>query len=465
MNRRHTVYDQRRMRPREWTHGTPRHARDGFVLLLAAVLAAASGCRAREDVVILQFWGLGREGEVVAELARDFERENPGIQVRVQQIPWTAAHEKLLTSHVGDASPDLAQLGNTWLSEFVALDALMPLDTFVARSETISPSGFFEGIWDTNVIDGQVYGVPWYVDTRLLFYRSDLLERAGFDRPPASWDGWLDALHKIKQQAGPGNYAILLPVNEWNVPVILAMQQGSPLLRDDGRYGAFTDSAFARAFEFYIDMFRTGLAPKFGLHEIANVHQEFDRGLIAMWITGPWNIGEFRRRLPAASQGNWGTAALPGPHGDASGISMAGGASIVLFRSSEHQAEAWKLLEFLARPEQQLRFFRLTGSLPARMEAWQDSALIGDQYARAFWEQLQRVEPLPKVPEWELIATKVMDYSERAARTGEPPGRVLEALNREVDRILEKRRWMMERKAERDTASQEGARARGDSGG
>ena len=53
-----------------------------------------------------------------------FEQEQPGIHVSVQQIPWTAAHEKLLTAYVGDATARLAQLGNTWVAEFAALDAL-----------------------------------------------------------------------------------------------------------------------------------------------------------------------------------------------------------------------------------------------------------------------------------------------------------------------------------------------------
>ena len=59
---------------------------------------------------------------VVGELVPEFERQNPGIRVDVQQIPWSAAHEKLLTAHVGDATPDIAQLGNTWIAEFEALD-------------------------------------------------------------------------------------------------------------------------------------------------------------------------------------------------------------------------------------------------------------------------------------------------------------------------------------------------------
>src|SRR5215207_9206354 len=85
-----------------------------------------TGCQRADasDVVTLRFWAFGREGEVVQELMRDFERQNPGIRVHVQQIPWTAAHEKLLTAYVGDATPDVAQLGNTWIPEFVALNAL-----------------------------------------------------------------------------------------------------------------------------------------------------------------------------------------------------------------------------------------------------------------------------------------------------------------------------------------------------
>ncbi len=380
------------------------------------------------------------------ELVRDFEREHPDIRVQVQQIPWTAAHEKLLTSFVGDASPDLAQLGNTWVPEFVALDALEPLDAYVARSTTVDSSGYFRGIWETNVVNGVLYGLPWYVDTRLIFYRTDILAAAGYDEPPSTWAEWRRAMERIKAQVGPDRYAIYLPTNEWTQPVIFGLQAGSPLLRDDDRYGAFSDSAFARAFDFYVGLYRSGLAPTLGLNDVANVYQEFARGLFAMWITGPWNVGEMKRRLPPEMQDKWATAPIPGPTGDSSGVSLAGGSSLVLFRASRHKAAAWALIEFLSRPEQQRRFYQLTGDLPARKEAWQDSSLIGDPYIHAFWEQLQRVAPTPKVPEWELIATKIFDYAEQSIRGGAPPDEVLRRLDRDVDGILEKRRWMMARR-------------------
>src|SRR5436190_1609672 len=81
----------------------------------------------------LKFWGLGHEGEVVAQMLPEFTRRT-GIHVDVQQIPWSAAHEKLLTAYVGDATPDVAQMGNTWIPEFNVVGALEPLDPFLARS-------------------------------------------------------------------------------------------------------------------------------------------------------------------------------------------------------------------------------------------------------------------------------------------------------------------------------------------
>jgi len=96
----------------------------------------------------LKFWGLGREGEVVAQMLPEFTRRT-GIRVDVQQIPWSAAHEKLLTAFVGDATPDLAQMGNTWIPEFVAVGAIEGLQPFLTHS-TVQQRDYFPGIWATN---------------------------------------------------------------------------------------------------------------------------------------------------------------------------------------------------------------------------------------------------------------------------------------------------------------------------
>jgi multiple sugar transport system substrate-binding protein len=415
------------------------------VKALAGLALLLLGCGADDEgVEVVEFWGFGREGEVVGELVSDFERENPGIRVQVQQIPWTAAHEKLLTAVVGDATPDVAQLGNTWIPEFEALGALERLDPWVARSSIVAPEAYFEGIWQTNVVEGGVYGIPWYADTRVLFYRTDLLEAAGYRDPPETWAEWTEAMERLRHRMGSTEWPILLPTNEWPQPVILGLQNGSELLRDDGRRGAFRQQPFREAFEFYVGLFRRGYAPVLANTQLANMYQQFASGEFAMIITGPWNIGEFRRRVPADVP--WTTAPLPGP--DSLGVSMAGGSSLVVFRESESKDAAWRLIEYLSRPEIQLRFYELMGDLPARVEAWEAPALANDPQARAFHEQLQRVVPLPRVPEWERIATRVYERGEAAVRGSMTIEQTLAALDGDVDRMLAKRRWMLAQREE-----------------
>ncbi len=437
-------------RPRSgWHRGAgrrPASARRALVrTALTALLAAASitGCGRTDSGITLRFWAMGREGEVVQELVTDFERENPGVKVIVQQIPWSAAHEKLLTSHVGGSLPDLGQLGNTWIAEFSALKALEPLDPRLTP-DGVHAEAYFPGIWDTNVMGGRPYGIPWYVDTRLLFYRRDLLREAGYDSMPGTWTEWREAMIGLKKVAGGDRFAIILPLNEWTHPVIFGLQAGSPLLTDHGTRGAFSEPPFQRAFRFYLDLYRDGLAPPVTSNEISNIYQEFARGYFSMYITGPWNIGEFKTRIPAELQDAWATAPLPGPDGAESGVSLAGGSSLVLYRSSKNKDAAWKLIEFLSRPEQQVRFYTLTGDLPARVESWRDPLFADDEHVAAFGRQLERAVSTPKVPEWELIATRVQEWTERAVRGAVHPDSAMAGLDREVGRILEKRRWLLE---------------------
>lgn len=414
-------------------------------LALACVCAASAlllGCAKNEGgVTTLTFWTIGREGEVVQPLLRDFERTHPAIRIDLQQWPLTAAHEKLLTAFAGDALPDVGQLGNTWIPELATLGALEPLQPYVDTSTIVRSDDYFSGIWDSNVIGGQLFGVPWYVDTRLLFYRKDLLARAGFAAPPRDWPEWRQQLAAIKANAGPGNYAILLPLNEFEPLLNLAVQEPDPLLRDDGSRGNFESAGFRRAFDFYIDMFRQGWAPPMSDTQISNVWDEFAAGFYAFYITGPWNVGEFRRRLPSSLANAWGTAPLPGPDGP--GAAIGGGSSLVMFEKSRHKREIWQLIEFLSQPAQQLRFHELSGDLPPRRSVWADPALANDPYAKAFRDQLERVKSAPKVPEWERIAQEIRLTTERVVRSGEPIDQALRELDTRTDAILEKRRWML----------------------
>jgi multiple sugar transport system substrate-binding protein len=402
------------------------------VLAATAAAIALPGCM-RASREALRFWAMGREGEVVPELLGDFERET-GVRVRVEQLPWSAAHEKLLTAFAGDATPDVAQLGNTWIAELAALKALQPLPA-EPNDDT------FEGIARTNEVDGVRFGRPWYVDTRLLFYRSDLFARAGVEQMPRDWAGFVRALDAL-QRAGTA-HPLLLPINEFEPLLAFALQQDDPLLRDGNRFGNFRSPGFKRALAFYLERFARGHAPTVAANQISNLWQEFGRGTFAAYISGPWNIGELERRLPRELQDRWANAPLPGPHGP--GASTAGGSSLVVFRRSQRRDDAMKLLAYLSRPAVQLRFHALTGNLPPRRGTWALPPLASDRRAAAFADQLERAKATPAVPEWERIAQEMQLVAARAVHEHTSVDDAAAQLDARVDAFLAKRRWMLDR--------------------
>ena len=226
---------------------------------------------------------------------------------------------------------------------------------------------------------------------------------------------------------------------------IVWLYYGLPLITgyDLGAFGAAAVALGLNIAAFYAEIFRHDWAPRMTNTQLSNVWDEFGNGLFSFYASGPWNIAEFRKRLPSRLQNAWMTAPMPGPNGP--GSSSAGGASVVLFRSSQRKREAWLLAEYLSHPERQAKLYELTGDMPPRRASWEIPALAQSPYARAFRAQFDRVRATPKVPEWERIATEIRLTQERLVQGLLNVDQAAEELDRKADAILEKRRWMLGR--------------------
>jgi multiple sugar transport system substrate-binding protein len=203
------------------------------VVLLGACSPSTS------DRQTIRFWAMGREGEVIAQLLPEFERRNPGIRVQVQQLPVDCrareTADRLCRRRAAGSVPAWEYLGTGIRGARCPRD----LDPLVASSAIIVPEDYFPGIWDTNIVDGRLAR-----NSLVCRYAGAVLpqrpaRKAGFDKPPRSWDEWERALAAVKRVAGPSRYAILLPLNEFEPLLALGLQQQEPLLRDDGRWGGF----------------------------------------------------------------------------------------------------------------------------------------------------------------------------------------------------------------------------------
>jgi len=348
---------------------------------------------------------MGEEGLKISIMARKFEQENPGVKVITQAIPWDAAHEKLLTSVVGKLPPDLCQMGTTWMAEFSTLKSLEPLEEFVARSPTVKKEKFFEGSWNTAVIQESVYGIPWYVDTRVLFYRKDLLAEVGFPNAPQTWDELKTACERLKKDVdGDGkidHYGISLPIRGWGVFLPFVWQNQANIFKP-------TDPKFQEALNFYVSFFKENLTPM-GRGADVDLFQAFRTGFYPMFISGPWMVELIGKELPELN-GKWGVAVMPAKK---KRTSFVGGSNLVIFKDSKEKELAWKFIEFMSRPQIQLEWFRLLKSLPAVKEAWTFPALRDDPMLSVFGQQMLDTQSPPSIPEWEQVASVLENHIEK----------------------------------------------------
>ena len=388
------------------------------------------------DSETLEVWAMGAEGTKIGELAREFEKSNPGVRIIVQAVPWGAAHEKLITAVAGETTPDVCQLGTTWVSEFETMKVLMPLDSFLQKS-SLRDDQFFESAWKVNVINKNLYGIPWYVDTRVLFYRLDLLAEKGFPEPPKTWDEFLEVCRRLAVDLdGDGKkdrYGINLPLRDWQQWITFVWQNGGDVLSEDYSSSIIEDPKVAEAFEFYIKFFKEGLAPR-ELAAGTDIFNAFDKGFLPMFISGPWMLRQIHEQLPHLD-GKWSVATLPKKEGF---TSFVGGSSLVIFKNTKKAELAWKFVEFLSQPSTQVRWYKITEDLPSTKAAWRDPYFKDLEMVRVFGKQLEDAQSAPSIPEWEEIANVIDNGMERAVFEKEGVEESLQKMASQIEKILQK---------------------------
>lgn len=356
-----------------------------------------------------------------------------GIAVEVQSLPWTAAHEKLLTAFAGGSLPDVLMLPNGWVGEFAMIGAIAPVDDAALVAD------LFPGMAATTLYRGQSYAVPWSAGPQAQFYRRDLLADAGYETPATDWQGWKAMGHALKRRR-PGEYAFLLLLNWWDGLFTFLGQIDAAPLRDRDTRGNFSDPAFREALAFYVSLFDEGLAPRVLSTEIQDPLAAFAQGYFAVYPSGPSLLLDLHRRRAEIAGERWGVARMPGPRGPgrASGVA----ATLAVSRSTSRPREAWALVRHLTSAASELRFQTLIGSLPARASAWRDPQLA-TATLKPFAEQMLHPASAPGVVEWERIRAEVQLIAERVVRHQLTIDEGLAAMDRRVDALLAKRRALV----------------------
>jgi len=373
--------------------------------------------KATGDITV---WAMGTEGEKLGEFAKAFTAENPDAKVTVTAIPWDSAHDKISTAIAADQTPDVSMVGTTWMGEFASTDALDP------TPDSISPDSFFPGAWGTTVVNDVAYGIPWYVETRVLYTNTAAAAKAGVSPSPATWDELKTS--SAAMQAAGAKYGITLQAGQtgaWQTFMPFVWQAGGEILGTDGKLTLDTPE-FVDALKFYQSFFTDGVAPvdvPVGTLESSLISGEF-----GAMVSGPWHIGI----LNDAGYKDFTLSPLPKGEKLASFI---GGSNLAVFKNAKNRDGAWKFIEWLGQADTQAAWYDAVKDLPSVPAAWETGALATDPQLKVFGTQLETAVAPPSIPNWEQIATVIDTELEKVTRSGLDPQEAATSIQKQAEAI------------------------------
>ncbi|GAE86956.1 extracellular solute-binding protein [Acetivibrio straminisolvens] len=308
----------------------------------------------------------------------------------------------------------------------------------------------------STVIDGseEMTAVPWLADTRALFYRIDACRKAGVDpeKDFATWDSFKNALKKLNNIEINGKKLAALGMpgkNDWNVhhnyaPWIYGA--GEDFLNSDFTKSTLSSNETFSGIKFYSELAVEGLMDRQSLAmNTADIEAKFIKGDYATTISGSWfaTVLEIKKDNGVNFIENVGVTMLPeGPKGR---YAYLGGSSLVVFKSSQNQNKAIKLIEYLTTEEAQIEYCKKTELLPVVKSAYDHPWIKGNRMRKVFAEQMNYAKGYPAMPAWHTAETyivkalsKVWDNVTEGEVKYSPERtiKILEKADRDIDKTL-----------------------------
>ena len=408
-----------------------------FLILFLTFLSASTTWATPSGEITV--WCMGEEGNHIRNLAREFEESHPGTKIITQGIPWDGAHDRLITAVAGNITPDVTQLGTTWVSEFAAMGALQDLEEKLNNSPNIHSGDFFKSSLDTGRWHKNLYALPWYVDVRVVFYRSDILSEAGWNHYPLNWDEFEQMAEKVtKDMDGDGKidqYAINFSYRDEQHLIPFIWQAGGDIMDQDENL-VIDSPETQTGLEIYKSLFANGFNPGASNSQV-DPFVAFSEGYYVSWMSGPWMVGECQRRLPPEMEGKWMVAMLPGIKYQ---TSFLGGCDLAIFKQSKNPELAWAFVEYLCSPEVQLKWNSITGNLPAVIQTWEYPQLANDPIWSVFRNQLNDAKAVPPVECYEAMAEAIKNEGENLVIGKATSAETAKNLKKRIGLILSQRR-------------------------
>jgi multiple sugar transport system substrate-binding protein len=318
-----------------------------------------------------------------------FKQVRPDVDVELVSLSYSDHHNALVSALATSVSlPDVIGIEVAYLGKFVGSAGLEDLSQQPYSALLLKPQIVGYTFGQSSTRNGQLSGMPADIGPGTLFYRQDVLTKAGVTEAEltASWDSFIAAGRKIKAKTG----VFLVPNAETLLDVYIRsnVATGDGIYFDSKERVLINTPRFVRAFELARAVRSAGLDGKYA-RWTNEWTESLRRGAVATELCGAWLAGHMATYIAPDSKGLWRAAPLP------EGAQASWGGSFYAIPSkisAERKALAWEFIRFMTTDKaMQLEAFKKLDAFPSLLSAAADPFIdepityLGGQRARQLW--------------------------------------------------------------------------------
>jgi multiple sugar transport system substrate-binding protein len=411
--------------------------------LAAAALLGVAGCGGGDEAggaEEIVFTSSPDDTETAKRLIEKFNRANEGrykVVLREGNADTGQRFDQIRTEfQAGGENIDIILGDVIWTAQLAANGWIEDLSD---RFDEAMREDFLPGSVEAITYEGKPYGVPWFTDTGLLYYRRDLLEKSGFDGPPTTWDELKQMAETVRNDAGTRFGFVFQGANYeggvCNGLEFIWTHGGEVLDPDDPTRVLVAEPEAVAGLATYRSMIASGVAPE----AVSTYKEDESDGTFlngdAVFHRG-WPYVYSLVSDPEESQidpEQVGVSQLPSADGQP-GNGTVGDQPLYINALSNKKEGAWAFIEFLTAPEQQ-RFRATEGSfLPTLTALYDDEELQeGIPILGLARQALQSTRPRPVSPYYSDMSLAIAEEFNAALKGDKSP----EEAARELETKLE----------------------------
>lgn len=371
-----------------------------------------------------------------------FEKET-GATVKVTYLDWGDLSTKLNAAFAAGTAPDVFGHGPAAVADFVHNERVAPLTPYVDAMSASDREDLARALPGGRV-NGTQYLMPLWMQGSMIVYRSDEFKKAGLDpqRPPATWEGVLEAARKLTRRSGGDitRAGLLLPTHPLGLQQTFAgllASDGGTQISADGKKALVNSAAGIAALTAFVDTYRgpqaVGNQLGAAYQDAPTAQQPLVTGDAAMTVLTAQAAVKMEREHP-----EMGIRAMPLPSFDGhQGKAMGGaGSGLMINRDSPEKKLAWQFISYMLSSHTSLRYTQGIGALPVRLSDGDSAYVRKSHVVTAFDKELGNFVPNPNVPGWTQIRDTLAKYLEQAVRGKQSPQQALDDAAAEIDGLL-----------------------------